>query len=114
MKLRRRRVLHLAGGAAVLSMFPRIAGAQAYPSRPVRIILGFPPGGPSDVLARLMGQWLSEHLGRPFIIESRPGASGNIAAEAVIRAPADGHTLLLVVPGHATSDAQFDKLNFNF
>jgi tripartite-type tricarboxylate transporter receptor subunit TctC len=114
MKRDRRQFLLLAGGAAALTALQRMARAQAYPSRPVRIILGFPPGGPSDVLARIMGQWLSDHLGQPFIIESRPGASGNIAAEAVIRSPADGHTLLLVVPGNATSDALFDKLNFNF
>jgi tripartite-type tricarboxylate transporter receptor subunit TctC len=114
MKLHRRQFLHLAGGAAALPALSPMARAQAYPSRPVRIILGFPPGGPSDVLARIIGQWLSDHLGQPFIIESRPGASGNIAAEAVIRSPADGHTLLLVVPGNATSDALFDKLNFNF
>jgi tripartite-type tricarboxylate transporter receptor subunit TctC len=114
MKLLRRKFLQLAAGAAALPAVSRLARAQAYPSRPVRIILGFPPGGPSDVLARLIGQWLSDRLGQPFIIESRPGASGNIAAEAVIRSPADGHTLLLVVPGNATSDALFDKLNFNF
>jgi tripartite-type tricarboxylate transporter receptor subunit TctC len=114
MKLLRRKFLQLAAGAAALPAVSRLAWAQAYPSRPVRIILGFPPGGPSDVLARLIGQWLSDRLGQPFIIESRPGASGNIAAEAVIRSPVDGHTLLLVVPGNATSDALFDKLNFNF
>src|SRR6476620_6557936 len=110
----RRKFLQLAAGAAALPAVSRIARAQAYPSRPVRIILGFPPGGPSDLLARLMGQWLSDRLGQPFIVESRPGASGNIAAEAVIRAPADGYTLLVVVPGNATSNALFDKLDFNF
>jgi tripartite-type tricarboxylate transporter receptor subunit TctC len=114
MKLLRRRFLQLAAGAAALPAMSHFARAQSYPSRPVRIILGFPPGGPSDLLARLMGHWLSDRLGQPFIIESRPGASGNIAAEAVIRSPADGHTLLLVVPGNATSEALFDKLNFNF
>ena len=114
MKLLRRKFLQLAAGAAALPAVSRFARAQTYPSRPVRIILGFPPGGPSDLLARLMGQWLSDRLGQPFLVESRPGASGNIAAEAVIRSPADGHTLLLVVPGNATSDALFDKLNFNF
>jgi tripartite-type tricarboxylate transporter receptor subunit TctC len=80
----------------------------------VRIIVGFPAGGPSDLLARLMGQWLSERLGQPFIIENRPGASGNIGTEAVIRAPADGHTLLLVVPGNAVTDVLYEKLNFSF
>jgi tripartite-type tricarboxylate transporter receptor subunit TctC len=114
MKLLRRKFLQLAAGAAALPAIPRFARAQTYPSRPVRIILGFPPGGPSDLLSRLIGQWLSDRLGQPFIVESRPGASGNLAAEAVIRSPADGHTLLLVVPGNATSEALFDKLNFNF
>jgi tripartite-type tricarboxylate transporter receptor subunit TctC len=114
MKLLRRKFLQLAVGAAAVPAMSRFARAQTYPSRPVRIILGFPPGGPSDVLARIVGHWLSDRLGQPFIIESRPGASGNIAAEAVIRSPADGHTLLLVVPGNATSAALFDKLNFNF
>src|ERR1043165_2105898 len=114
MKLTRGQILRLATGAAALPAVSRFARAQPYPSQPVRIILGFPPGGPSEVLGRIIGQWLSDHLGQPFIIESRPGASGNIAAEAVIRSPADGHTLLLVVPGNATSAALFDKLNFNF
>src|SRR5438552_18848483 len=113
MKLLRRKFLQLAAAATALPVISRFARAQTYPSRPVRIILGFPPGGPSDVLARIMGQWLSDRLDQPFIIESRPGASGNIAAEAVIRSAPDGHTLLFVVPGNATSDALFDKLNFN-
>ena len=114
MKLPRRQFLHLAAGAAALPAVSRIARAQAYPTRPVRIIVGFPPGGPSDILARLIGQWLSERLGQPFIIENRPGATGNIGTEAVIRAPADGYTLLLVVPANAISVALYDKLNFNF
>jgi tripartite-type tricarboxylate transporter receptor subunit TctC len=109
----RRRFLHLAAGAAALPGVWRVAWAQTYPSRPVRIIVGFPPGGPSDLLARLIGQWLSDRLGQTFIIENRPGASGNIATEAVIRAPADGHTLLLVVPGNAVTDVLYDKLNFS-
>src|SRR5205807_1083571 len=122
MTLPRRQLLLLAAGAAALPALSRIARAQAfsqaypsqaYPSRPVRIIVGFPPGGPSDLLARLMGQWLSDRLGQPFIIENRPGASGNIATEAVIRAPADGHTLLLVVPGNAVTDMLYDKLTFS-
>src|SRR5215471_6775111 len=99
MKLPRRRFLRLAAGAVALPAMSRLAHAQ-FPTRPVRIILGFPPGGPSDFLARLVGQSLSERLGQPVVVESRSGASGNIAAEAVARAPADGYALLLVVPGH--------------
>jgi tripartite-type tricarboxylate transporter receptor subunit TctC len=114
MKLPRRRFLHLAAGAAALPSVSRFARAQSYPSRPVRIIVGFPAGGPSDLLARLIGQQLSDRLGQPFIIENRPGASGNIGTEAVIRAPADGHTLLLVVPGNAVTDVLYEKLNFSF
>ena len=114
MKLPRRNFLHLAASAAALPAVSRIAWAQAYPARPVRIIVGFPPGGPSDILARLIGQRLSERLGQPFIIENRPGATGNIGTEAVVRAPADGHTLLLVVPGNGIAHVLYDKLNFNF
>ena len=114
MKLPRRQFLHLAAGAAALPAVSRSARAQAYPTRPVRIIVGFPAGGTSDIMARLMGQWLSERLGQQFVIENRPGASANLATEAVVRAPADGYTLLLVSTTHATNAALYDKLNFNF
>src|SRR4030095_9563619 len=95
MKLPRRKFLRLAVGAAALPVVPRIARAQTYPSRPVRIIVGFPAGGSADFHARLIGQWLSERLGQQFVVENRPGAGGNIGTEAVVRAPADGYTLLL-------------------
>jgi tripartite-type tricarboxylate transporter receptor subunit TctC len=114
MRLPRRAFFRFTVGAAVLPAISQIAWAQAYPSRPVRIIVGFPPGGPSDILARLIGQRLSERLGQPFIIENRAGAQGRIATEAVIRAPADGHTLLLVVPGNGIADLLYDNLNFSF
>jgi tripartite-type tricarboxylate transporter receptor subunit TctC len=114
MKLPRRNFLHLIGGAAALPAASRIARAQAYPSRPVRIIVGQAAGSGSDTAARLIGQWLSERLGRQFIIENRPGAAGNIATEAVVRAPPDGHTLLLVNAGNAVNATLYDKLNFNF
>jgi tripartite-type tricarboxylate transporter receptor subunit TctC len=96
MKLPRRKFLHLAAGAAALPVVSRIASAQAYPSRPVRLIVPFAPAGSTDILARLIGQWLSERLGQQFVIENRPGASTIIGTEAVVRAPADGYTLLLV------------------
>src|SRR6516164_7523719 len=96
MKLPRRNFLRLAAGAVALPAVSRIARAQAYPARPVRIIVGFPPGGGSDILARLMGQWLSERLNQAFFVENRPGAGGTIATETVVRAHADGYTLLLV------------------
>jgi tripartite-type tricarboxylate transporter receptor subunit TctC len=110
----RRQFLHLAAGAAALPTVPRFAWAQAYPSRPVRIVVGFPPGGGADITARLIGQWLSERLGQPFIIDNRPGAGSNIATEAVVRAPADGYTLLLVGAFNAVNATLYDKLNFNF
>jgi len=114
MKLPRRNFLRLAAGAAALRALARIARAETYPSRPVRIIVGFPPGGGVDITARLIGQWLSERLGQPFIIDNRPGAGSNIATEAVVRAPADGYTLLLVGSFNAVNATLYDKLNFNF
>jgi tripartite-type tricarboxylate transporter receptor subunit TctC len=113
MKLPRRNFLHLAAGAAALPTISRVAWAQAYPSRPVRIVVGFPAGGTGDINARLIGQWLSERLGQPFVVENRPGAAGNIAAEAVVRAPADGYTLLMLVATHTVNASLFDKLSFN-
>src|SRR5215470_17350411 len=97
----RRQFLHLAAGAAALPAVSRIAKAQAYPTRPVRLIVGFPGGTTGDILIRLMGQWLSDRLGQPFIIENRPGAAGNVATEQVVRAAPDGYTLLLAVPANA-------------
>ena len=114
MTLRRRTFLGLAAGAAALPAASRIAQAQAYPSRPVRIIVGFPPGGATDIQARLMGQWLSDRLGQQFIIENRPGASGNIGTEAVVRSPADGYTLLQIVTPNAISAALYSNLPFDF
>src|SRR5262245_6014154 len=114
MKLPRRNFLHLAANATALPAVSCFAWAQTYPTRSVRIIVGFPPGGPSDILARLIGQRLSERLGQPFIIDNRPGATGNIAMESVVRSPPDGHTLLLVVPGFGIAHVLYDKLNFNF
>jgi tripartite-type tricarboxylate transporter receptor subunit TctC len=114
MKLQRRTFLHLAAGAAALPAVSRIARAQTYPTRPVRLIVGVPAGGPPDILARIMGQWLSERLGQPFVIENRPGAGTNIATEAVVRAPADGYTLLQVTSSNAQNASLYDKLNFNF
>ena len=110
----RRQFLHLAGGAAVLPAVSRIAWAQAYPTRPVRIIACCPPGGGSDILARLMGQWLSERLNQAFIVENRPGDGGNIATDTVVHAHADGYTLLLVTNANAMNATLYEKLNFNF
>ena len=114
MKLPRRQFLHLAAGAAALPTVSRFAFAQTYPSRPVRLIVPFAPAGGSDITARLMGQWLSERLAQPFIIENRPGAGSNIATEAVVRAAADGYTLLYVTTANAINATLYDKLNFNF
>jgi tripartite-type tricarboxylate transporter receptor subunit TctC len=113
-KLPRRKFLHLVAGAAALPVLPSLAGAQAYPTRPVRLVLSTTPGGPADVVARIMGQWLSERLGQPFVIENRPGAGSNIGTEAVGRAPADGYTLLLVAAGNASNATLYHQLNFNF
>src|SRR5262245_48065892 len=110
----RRRFLHLAAGAAALPAVSRIARAQAYPARPVRIVVGFAPSGPADIIARLISQWLSERLGQQFIVENRPGGGSNIGTEAVVRAPADGYTLLLVGAPNAINATLYDKLNFNF
>src|SRR5262245_29693216 len=114
MKLPRRNFLHLAAGAAALPAVSWVAWAQAYPTRPVRIIVGVPPGGGIDIVARLIGQWLSERLDQQFIIENRPGAGTNIATEAVVRAPADGYTLLLVTGANAINTTLYEKLNFSF
>jgi len=114
-KLPRRNFLHLAAGAAALPAVSRIARAQTYPTRPVRVIVPFAPAGTTDIAARLMGQWLSEHLGEQFVIENRPGASTAIGTEAVVRAPADGYTLLLVTTSSAINTTLFEgKLNYNF
>jgi tripartite-type tricarboxylate transporter receptor subunit TctC len=110
----RRRLLHLAACAAVLPALPSFASTQSYPSRPVRIIVGFAAGGPNDVLARLIGQWLSERFGQPFVIENRPGAGSNIATEAVVHATPDGYTLLLVGTPNAINATLYANLNFNF
>jgi tripartite-type tricarboxylate transporter receptor subunit TctC len=114
MKLPRRNFLALAAGAAALPTVARIAWAQAYPTRPVTLVAGFAPGGGVDVTARLIGQWLSERLGQQFVIENRPGAGGNIATEAVVRALPDGYTLLLVTAANAINATLYKKLNFNF
>ena len=114
MKLPRRNFLHLAAGAAALPAVSRFAFAQDYPTRPVRLIVGFAPGGTTDITARLIGQWLSERLGQQFVIENRTGAATNIATEAVVRAPADGYTLLVVTASNAINATLYDKLGFNF
>ena len=114
MRLCRRQFLHLAAGATTLPAVCRIARAQIYPTRPVRIIVGFPAGGVTDITARVTGQWLSERLGQQFVIENRPGAATNIATEAVIRAPADGYTLLLANATNAINATLYERLNFDF
>jgi tripartite-type tricarboxylate transporter receptor subunit TctC len=114
MKLPRRKFLHLAAGAAALPFAPHAVQAQAYPTRPVRYIVSAPPGGSQDILARLIGQWLSERLGSQFVIENRPGGGTNIATEIVVRAPPDGYTLLSVVPTSAINATLYEKLGFDF
>ena len=114
MKLARRHILQLAGAVAALPMRSLVARAQAYPSRPVRLIVAVAPGGGNDIFARLMGQWLSERLGQPFIIENRPGGGNNIGTEAVVKAPPDGYTLLLASSNNASNAALYDNLGFNF
>jgi tripartite-type tricarboxylate transporter receptor subunit TctC len=114
MKLSCRQFLQLAAGAAAISPVSRNAVAQAYPSRPVHVIVPFAAAGNNDLVARLIGQWLSEHLGQPFVIDNRPGAGTNIGTEAVVRAPSDGYTLLLVAPPSAINATLYEKLNFNF
>ena len=114
MKLPRRHLLHLAAGAAALPAVPRFVWAQAYPTQPVRLIVGFPAGGVADLYARLIGQWLSEHLGQPFIVENRAGAGSNLGTEAVVRASPDGYTLLQATAANAWNATLYDNLNFNF
>jgi len=113
LKFPRRKFLHLAAGA-VLPALPSIAQAQAYPARPVRIIVGFAAGSTSDIIARLMAQWLSERLGQQFIVDNRPGAGSNVATEAVVKSPSDGYTLLLITPSNAINATLYPRLNFNF
>lgn len=113
MKIPRRRFLHVTAGTVVLPAFSRIATAQAYPTRPVRLLVGFPPGGSADIFARLVAQWLAERLGQSFVIENRPGAGTNIAAEAVVRAPPDGYMLFLAGSINAINMTLYDKLNFD-
>jgi len=113
MKLLRRRFLYLAAGATVLATAPRIAGAQAYPTRPVRLIIGFPPGSASDILARIISQWLTERLGRSVIVEAKPGAGGNISVQTALAAPADGYTLLQIAASNAVNATLFHSLPFD-
>src|ERR1700726_4610735 len=114
LEISRQRFLKLIASAVALPTFARIASAQSYPSRPIHIIVGFPPGGAADVTARLIGQWLSERLGQPFIIENRPGAGTNIGTEAVAKSPADGYTLLLVSVANTVNATLYQSLNFDF
>ena len=114
MKLPRRKFLHLAAGAVALPVVSRAASAQAYPSRPVRMIVGFAPGSSPDIVARLIGQWLSDRLGQPFLIENRPGAASNIGTEAVVRAEPDGYTVQMTVLTNVFNTTLYTNLKFNF
>jgi tripartite-type tricarboxylate transporter receptor subunit TctC len=114
MKFHRRAFMHLAAGAAALPVAPHVARAQAYPSKPVRIVVGFPAGGATDIMARLMGEWLTQRTGQQFIIENKPGASGNIGTETVARSPADGYSVLLAVTPNAINAALYSNLSFDF
>jgi tripartite-type tricarboxylate transporter receptor subunit TctC len=114
MEFRRRQILQLLGAAVALPAVSRVAMAQAYPTRPVRLIIGYPPGGSADMTARLMAQWLSERLGQPIVIENRPGAGTNLATEATVHAAPDGYTLILVAPANAINATLYEKLSFNF
>ena len=114
MDVPRRKFLHVAAGAAAFPAISSMTWAQTYPSHSVRLIVPFPPGGPNDVFARLIGQWLSERLGQPFIIDHRPGAGGNIGTEVVVKAAPDGYTLLLINSNHTVNATLYDKLNYNF
>jgi len=114
MPLPRRRFLQAAAGALALPAVPRRAWAESYPARPVRVVVGFPAGGPADILARLLGQWLSERLGQQFVVENRPGAGSNIATDQVVRAPPDGYTLLVVTPANVVNMKLYDKLGYDF
>src|ERR1700692_468945 len=114
MKLVRRKLLERAGGVVAAAAFPRFASADDYPTRPTRIIAGFAAGGGVDITARLIGQWLADYLGAPFVVENRTGAGGNIGTEAVVNAAADGYTLLLATVPNAVNASLYDNLKFNF
>src|ERR1700758_1829420 len=114
MKILRRNFLRLGAGIAAVLAAPRVASAQTYPTRPVRIVVGFPPGSASDIAARLIAQFLSERFGQQFVIENRPGAAGNIATEYVVRVAPDGYTLLYVVPPNVINTTLFEKLDYDF
>ena len=114
MRLPRRQFLHLVAGTATLPLAPRLAQAQSYPARPVRVTVQTPAGGSPDIIARVISQWLSERLGQQFVVDNRPGASGNIGTEAVVRAPADGYSLLLAMSANAINATLFDNLRFSF